>query len=158
MIAGISRVKDFPWIDRAKSKIDEEKSNPEVGLYYAKKDGRVEYTPKLPEGGRAKYHYHWILNKPERISMVKIQKGYSEVTKDENIVPEGMKVDALGHYTYGDLVFMKCSLEQYLERILHSRKRSDQQLAAKKKQFKDSTKAANAGMDDDLLEDLLGEM
>ena len=117
MIAGVVRLKDFPLIDRTKSDIDEKKSNPETGTYFVKNGGnKVVYSVKLPKGGRAKYHYHWILNQPMRVSMVKIQKGYTEVTKDDEIVPEGMTCDALGHYIYGDLIFMKCSLEQYLER------------------------------------------
>ena len=159
MIAGISRLNDFPWIDRTKSEIDDEKSNPETGTYYVKDGGnKVVYSAKLPDGGRAKYHYHWIENTPARISMVKIQKGYTEVTTDDDIVPEGMTCDALHHYVYGDLIFMKCSLEQYLERILHSRKRSDLLLAAKKREFTNKAKSVNAGMDENLLEDILGEM
>jgi len=159
MITGIGRLKDFPMIDRTKSDIDEKRSNPETGLYFVKDGGnKVEYKVKLPKGGRAKYHYHWILNQPMRISMVKIQKGYTEVTKDDDIVPEGMIVDALGHYVYGDLVFMKCSLEQYLERLLFSRKKSDRQLAAKAKEFEDSAKAVKAGLTTDMKEQLLNDM
>lgn len=159
MITGIGRLKDFPMIDRTKSDIDEKRSNPETGLYFVKDGGnKVEYKVKLPKGGRAKYHYHWILNQPMRISMVKIQKGYTEVTKDDDIVPEGMTVDALGHYVYGDLVFMKCSLEQYLERLLFSRQKSDRQLAAKAKEFEDSAKAVKAGLTTDMKEQLLNDM
>jgi len=159
MIAGISRLNDFPWIDRTQSEIDEKKSNPETGTYFVKDGGnKVIYSAKLPDGGRAKYHYHWIQNTPDRMSMVKIQKGYTEVTKDDDIVPEGMITNETGHYVYGDLIFMKCSLEQYLERILHSRKRSDLQLAAKKREFVNKAKSVHAGMDEDLLEDILGEM
>ena len=159
MIAGVGRLQDFPKIDRTKSEIDEKRSDPEKGLYFVKNGGnRVAYTAKLPKGGRAKYHYHWILNQPMRISMVKIQKGYDEVTKDDDIVPEGMCVDALGHYVYGDLIFMKCGLEQYLERMLFSRKKSDRQLAAKEKEFDDVARKLNAGLSKDLKDELLGEM
>ena len=159
MIAGVGRLADFPLIDRTKSEIDEKRSNPETGMYFVKNGGnRVGYSVKTPKGGRAKYHYHWILNQPMRISMVKIQKGYDDVTKDDEIVPEGLAVAASGHYEYGDLVFMKCPLEQYLERLLFSRQKSDRQLAAKQKEFEDSAQAVRAGLTNDMKEQLLGEM
>ena len=159
MIAGVGRLNDFPLIDRTKSEIDEKRSNPETGMYFVKNGGnRVAYSVKTPKGGRAKYHYHWILNQPMRISMVQIQKGYEMVTKDDEIVPEGMTTDATEHYVYGDLVFMKCPLEQYLERLLFSRKKSDRQLAAKEKEFEDKAQAMKAGLTKDMKEQLLGEM
>ncbi len=63
-----------------------------------------------------------------------------------------------GQYQIGDLILMKCPLEQFLKRKLAARARSSAELQATLNKFKTSTKAEGAEMEDSLIDDLLGEL
>ena len=158
MPVGTVSIKDFQFIDKEKSEIDEKKSNPEKGLYHCVEGKRVPYRFKLRDGKPAPYWFHWAHNEPTRISSLKIRKGYIEVTRDDKIVPEGMIISTQGHYEFGDLVLMRCSLEQYLNRRIYSRKKSDVQLRATVNEFRDKTKKHHASIDKELLDEILEDI
>ncbi len=151
------RIKDFAFIDKRKSKIDAKKSNPELGLFFFDSDKRVKY--KIKDSGKiSDYWYHWIHKDDFRINTVRAIRGYDFVTKEDDVVPEGLKLNVEGQYQIGDLILMKCPLEQFLKRKLAARARSSAELQATLNKFKTSTKAEGAEMEDSLIDDLLGEL
>lgn len=151
------RIKDFAFIDKRKSKIDSKKSNPELGLFFFDSDKKVKY--KIKDSGKVSdYWYHWIHKEEYRISSVRAVRGYDFVTKDDDVVPEGLKVNTEGHYQIGDLILMKCPLEQFLKRKLAARARSQADLQATLNKFKSSTRTEGADMEESMINDLLGEL
>ena len=152
------RLKDFALIDKKKSEIDEKRSNPEKGLYFFKDGQKVRYKILTGSNRLGPYWYHWIRNDPNRINRVMITKGYDFVTKEDNVIPEGIHLNVEGHYQYGDLVLMKCSLTRYLQRKIVSRKRSDTDMKATLAKFKKSQAVSEAQLDKKLLDDIVGDL
>ena len=113
--AGQTPLKDFPFIDRKTSKLDEKRSNPEKGIYICNAGDEVKYNLRDPKTGKhSDWWFRWAENSPKRISILMSTKGYDFVHKTDDIVPLGMPTDAEGHYIFGDLVLMKRPLESYL--------------------------------------------
>jgi len=152
------RLKDFALIDKKKSEIDTKRSKPEKGLYFFKRDQKVRYKILTGSNRLGPYWYHWIRNDPNRINRVMLIKGYDFVTPEDDVIPEGIHKNAEGHYQYGDLVLMKCSLTRYLQRKIVSRKRSDSQLKATLNKFKKSQAVTDAGLDKALLDEIVGDL
>ena len=152
------RLKDFALINKKRSTLDEKRSDPERGLYFFKEGEKERFKIKTGTGKLAPYWYHWIRNDPVRINSVMIRKGYDFVTQEDEVVPEGMNVNAEGHYQYGDLVLMKCALIRYLERRRASRIKSSQAVRTTLNKFKREQSKEGALLEKSLLDDIVGDL
>ncbi len=88
---GIERIKDFAFIDKTKSDIDEKRSDVKKGLFFFKPETKQKYQYKLGKK-LGEYWYHWIRKEESRISSVKIRKCYDFVVPDDDVVPEGISM------------------------------------------------------------------
>lgn len=146
---GLITSKSYPFVDRMKSEYDMKRMGemeaqtiggkkhmiPKDGRYFFDKNKRVTY--KLKNGSKlSPYWYRWVLNTPARLSTIQMVKGYEFVRKTDEIVPEGLNVNAEGHYQYVDLILMRRSLEEYLMERLAAAKIPGQQMRSAVKKFK----------------------
>ena len=154
--AGQTRLKDFPYIKKSESKLDEKRSEPDKGLFICAQGDMAKYNLRDAKSGkRSDWWFHWARNDPKRTSILRATKGYDFVTKNDDVVPMGMPCDSEGYYTYGDLVLMKRGLEGYLMERYGMRLRNDAKLKAIAEKFKDSTKAGGVGLPDDIADEIV---
>lgn len=154
--AGQTRLKDFPYIKRSESKLDEQRSEPDKGLYICAQGDMSKYNLRDTRSGkRSDWWFHWARNDSKRISILKATKGYDFVTKNDDVVPMGMPADSEGRYVYGDLVLMKRSLESYLVERYRMKLRNDAKLKAITEKFKDTAKAGGVGLPDDIADEIV---
>jgi len=87
-----------------------------------------------------------------------IRKGYEFVTKEDDVVPEGIHENAEGHYQYGDLVLMRCALEGFLARRKASRIRSDRSVSTILNKFRKEQSSAGAGLEKEILDGIVNDL
>jgi hypothetical protein len=161
--------KQFPFVDRRKSKYDKERmgemervmisgkeeSVPKNGQYFFKE----KTTYQMKNGNKlSPWWFRWVADVPHRLSFVQTGKGYTFVKKTDDIVPEGMAVNADGNYQYVDLILMKRPLEEYLlERLAMSKEPGKQKLGAIQK-FKQNAHQFALDMSDSEFEEQLANM
>ena len=165
----ITTSKQFPFIDRRKSTLDKEHMGE---MQKVKLNGKEEMVPKngqyffkdrfvykLKNGNKISPHwFRWVANVPHRLSFVQTSKGYSFVKKTDDIVPEGMAINAEGNYQYVDLILMRRSLEEYLiERLAMSKEPGKQKKGAINK-FKQNAHKFALDLSDNEFEDQLANM
>ncbi len=160
---GLETIKDFKFYSRKKSKLDtkrmgefEKKSKkktdiPKNGRYFFDRNNKVLY--QLIKGDRlAPWWLRWVKNDEVRMSVIQTKYQYDFVTKYDDVVPEGLSLNAEGRYQYGDLILMKCDFGDYINRRLHNKKISDHQLQAKLREFQNLAKDQGADMHQDELD------
>lgn len=132
-------LKDVKIIDMERSVIDEERSEPENGLYFFKE--KVEITDKsykdaslcppdvlkwgtmTPDGRQIRkwrlvFHYDFVVH------------------KEDPYYAEGAELDSEGHWIFGDAILMKCPLDIHMQRKLGDMKKAEDNLKAKGRQFR----------------------
>jgi len=132
-------LKDIDIIDMERSVVDEERSEPENGLYFFKE--KVSITDKsykdaatcppdvlkwgrMTEDGRQirkwrlVFHYDFVVH------------------KEDPYYPEGAELDGEGHWVFGDAILMKCPLDVHMQRKVKDLKTADDNLKAKGRQFR----------------------
>lgn len=151
-------LKDFALIDKKRSTMDTKRSDPERGLYFFKEGEKERFKIRTGSNKLAPYWYHWIKNDPVRINSVMIRKGYDFVTRDDDVVPEGVHLNAEGKYQFGDLVLMKCDLGDFLRRKKDIRIRADAGILATLNKFRLEQSKAGAGLEKEVLDGIVNDL
>jgi len=142
-------------IDVKKSDMDMEESKRRGVPVFTKK----VYYKFRDNTGLAPWYFYWgPKNDEATLSMLMQNENYEFVTKDDPYIPEGLKLNAEKRWQLGDLVLLKCPLQEYVERRVDSRKLAEARVKSRKDQF--SREAAAEGiqtLSEEELHNILGE-
>ena len=167
---GLTTSKQFAFIDRKKSKYDlkrmkelekitidgKEEEIPVNGQYFFT-DKRKVY--KLKNGTKiSPYWFRWVAETPHRLSYMQMTKEYEFVKRTDDIVPEGMAVNADGNYQYVDLILMRRPLERYLIERMAMGKEPGKQKQAVVNKFKANAHKFALDINDKQFEEELAKM
>lgn len=167
---GLTTSKQFAFIDRRKSKYDKTRMKE---LERITVDGKIEEIPKngqyfftddrkvynLKNGNKiSPYWFRWVADMPHRLSFVQMVKEYEFVKRTDDIVPEGMAVNAEGNYQYIDLILMRRPLEGYLIERMAMGKEPGKQKRAVVNRFKANSHKFALDMNDEQFEEELSKM
>jgi len=143
-------------VDLKKSKIDVAKSNPDKNEYVFKEDGKVYIDPrKITRNPDYKLKWGSTIREGRDLEWMRLALGYSFVTPEDKLWPEGAERDANGHYVFGDAVLMKIPLRKYIDQIKEDRDMTDKQLSSLEAEFADKLGEDGARMSKDELDSYL---
>jgi hypothetical protein len=155
-------LQEIQVVDLNNSSWDKEKSDPSKGEYEFTKKEYIDYNTK---SRRPAWFFTWVRNNPsdgfKDIRDYQVKWKFSYVTPDDPYWPEGMSPDVQGHYTYGDVVLMKCPLVEELLRRKLAKDMSDGQAMSGVKGFQAKAENAGAGLsskDQDYIDNMAGEL
>jgi len=153
-------LRDIDIIDMNRSIVDEERSEPENGLYFFKE--KVSITDKsykdaatcpddvlkwgvMTEDGRQIRKWRLVYN----FDFV--------VHKEDPYYPEGAELDGEGHWIFGDAILMKCPLELHMQRKQKDLKTAEDSKKAAGRQFRSAVAkdVRDAAMSEEELEPYL---
>jgi hypothetical protein len=134
-------------IDLERSDVDEGRSNPEKGIYFFNGEPTVISDKSYKDAGTCPpYVFEWVskeMGGGRRLKHYLYNLHFDFVQNIEDpYFPQGADLDGDGHWTYGDMVWMKCPLELHMERKVKQVRAQDDASKAIHKQF-----AQNIGKD-----------
>jgi hypothetical protein len=139
------------------SKYDKEKADRAKGVYPFTKKTYVNYHSDASV--RPPYYLTWCRYNPQNglreLNEWKIKWNFSPVTTNDDYVPEGVTPNAEGLYVFGDLVFVKCPIQDYINKRRHEMRVSENAPKAIQKQFQAEAKSYGVDLDDEQLEKML---
>lgn len=153
-------LRDIDIIDMERSVIDEERSEPENGLYFFKEKVVISDKSYRDAGTCPPDVLKWGTMTEDGRQIRKWRLTYHfdfVVHKEDPYYPEGAELDAEGHWIYGDAVLMKCPLELYMQRKQKDMKRAEDAKKAKGRQFRSAIAkdAKDAAMSEEETEEYL---
>lgn len=151
----IEKLRDIKIIDVKKSVVDSDKTKEREMFVFKKK----AYYKFRDNAGLSPWWFYWVPKDDDsQINWLQNTQNYEFVGKDDLYVPDGIKLNAENHYQYGDLVLMKCPLQEYIMRRMKAREKADARVKSRKNQFnEDVMKDGGQSLSEDELQNLLGE-
>ena len=142
-------------IDVRKSEMDDAESKRRGIPVFTKK----VYYKYRDNTGLAPWYFYWgPKDDSTQLSWLMQTENYEFVTKDDPYIPEGLKLNAEKKWQLGDLVLMKCPLQEYVERRVESRKLAEARVKSRKDQFNREISADGAQtLTEEELHNILGE-
>ena len=154
---------DVKIVDLEHSEIDEERSNPEKGEYFFLGEPVCVSDKSYKDASTCPpFVFKWVspeIGGGRRIKTFRHNLHFDFVVHGEDpYYPQGADLDADGHWTYSDMVLLKCPLEIHMQR---KAKQVKQQLEARKairRQFRQNVRqeAKDAAMTDEEIAEAIG--
>ena len=145
-------------LEKAKA---EKKRQKENGDYEFTEMKYVDY--KGDREARPPYWFTWCRWEPANnyleLREWKAKWNYTPVNVDEdNYWPFGLAPNSAGEYTFGDLIFVKCPLIDYLKKRQVDVNMSRGGAKAKLKKFHTDMNKAGGAIPEDMMDEMLGEL
>ena len=142
-------------IDLRYSKIDETKSDPKKGRFFGQK---VYYSTKGKKLADCPWWFAFCHQDREGQEPNKwiVLMGYDFVEPGDKFIPDGVPLNAEGHYQVGDVVLMKQPMRLHLEQKLERYKMEENQAQAIKDKFKAEAKRDGVQVNEEEIAKMLG--
>ena len=105
---------------------------------------------------RPLWKFEWNINKTEHINNWALKFGHTLVMVDDGYWPEGIPPDSKGNFIRGDLIFVKVTVEDFLERRKDEIKRGNIGRKIVTQQFQNTLKHTGAQVSDEEVTKALG--
>jgi hypothetical protein len=136
------------------SELDKERSRPEEGIFVWKRKRVISYKDDMV---RPEHKLKFQPNKPYHLATL-LSSGWDFVNLSDPYVPQGAILNAEKHWQFGDMVLMKCRLEDYLDYREDALQRSERAGKARKDKFAAEAKLAGAvAISEDEIADMAGK-
>jgi len=116
----------------------------------------VPFDYKMDASIRPDYKFVWNRNEIKDIRDWQVKWRFSLVTVDDGYWPEGCVPNGENHYEHGDLILMKISISDFIEKRKVELKADLVQREGEARRFKSETKKLGAEVNDQILHDLIG--
>ena len=149
---------DIKFVDLNHSIIDKGKSDPQKGKYVFKKKVYVGYrNSAFCPRHYVQWNRYYAGDDYKDIRDWQIKWNYSFVTIKDPYWPEGLKPDNNDQYRYGDLILMKCPIEDYVEKRMKEIKKSNIAAANDLRKFEARAQRDGVSVTHQLLTDMHGQ-
>jgi hypothetical protein len=148
-------LQDFRKVDLNRSVIDHEHSDPKTGEYTFIEKVYVDY--QNPET-RPPWYFSWCRwtdkNNYAEFNEWRTLWKFSKVVIEDGYWPEGVAPDSNGNYTFGDLIWVKCPLKEYIDKRKHEIEMSESSTRNKLRQIRNEMKADGVDLDEKMIRTL----
>jgi hypothetical protein len=86
----------------------------------------------------------------------RVKWNFSEITTSDDYWPEGVIPNADGHYVRGDLIAVKCPIQDYISKRKHELQVSENAPAAIMRQFNNEAAAVGLDVDEAMMAKIMG--
>jgi len=146
-------LKDIKIIDKTRSTLDKEASQPEKGLLVFKK--KTYWKPKGDDGSISQHMLHWVRKSDTGFEIEEaLDEGYDFVTMDSRYYPTTRRLDEEKHFRFKDTRLMMIDMTLHLEKLVENAKAADRSTKGRMAEFQALAARDGVAVEEEILKQM----